>query len=181
VDHLVALGHRRIAFAGAPTTHSLERRQATFQTHTASLHGLESIIEVGQESSAQSGGDAMHRLLARREPPTAVMFANDEMAIGGLMAAYQAGRIVPDDVSIVGFDDIPLASGCWPALTTLRKPVRRMAEKVVTSLIGLIEHGAVTAPGDSTNENGTGEPHREYLFAPELVVRGSTAPPRRPL
>ena len=176
VDHLTSLGHRRIAFAGSPITHSLEQRQTTFQQYAASIHGLEPVVEVGKNSNARTGGTSMQRLLARSDPPTAVIFANDEMAIGGLMAAYQTGRAVPGDVSIVGFDDIPLASGCWPSLTTLRKPVRPMAEKVVSSLIGLIENGSganVSSPIDGS----ASESCREYLFAPELVVRGSTAPP----
>jgi LacI family repressor for deo operon, udp, cdd, tsx, nupC, and nupG len=93
------------------------------------------------------------------------------------MAAYQAGHMVPRDVSIVGFDDIPLANGCWPALTTLRKPIRQMAEKVVTSLIGLIENGTGAGTRPPPDVVGIEEPHREYLFAPELVIRGSTGRP----
>ncbi|MGE3267843.1 MAG: LacI family DNA-binding transcriptional regulator [Chloroflexota bacterium] len=175
VDHLLALGHRSIAFAGAPITHSVKQRQATFQAYTAALHGVTAAVEVGRELSARTGGEVMQRLLARPDAPTAIIFANDEMAIGGMMAAYQAGRAVPHSLSIVGFDDIPLASGCWPALTTLRKPVRPMAEQVVTSLIELMENGSATAADG--HQQGATEPHREYLFPPELIVRGSTAPP----
>jgi LacI family transcriptional regulator len=169
VDHLVALGHRRIAFAGCPITHSMIQRRQAFLEYMASQPGLEALVDKSETASPRSGGEAMQRLLARPDAPTAVIFANDDMAVGGMMAAYQAGRAVPTDVSVVGFDDIPLAAGCWPGLTTLRKPVREMAETVVRCLIELIEHGP------ETGADGPEESPREHLFSPELVVRASTA------
>jgi DNA-binding LacI/PurR family transcriptional regulator len=174
VDHLAALGHQRIAFVGSPITYSLEQRRIAFQAYTASFVGLEAIVEETERSNARTGGEAIQRLLARPAPPTAVVFANDDMAIGGLMAAYQTGRSVPGDVSIVGFDDIPLAGCCWPALTTLRKPIRSMAETAIRCLVDSIEKAPTAGADDSLHENGAGG---EYLFAPELVVRGSTAAP----
>jgi DNA-binding LacI/PurR family transcriptional regulator len=176
VDHLVTLGHRRIAFAGEPVSLALGGRLAIFREYAASVLGADSaLVEQVETVSAQTGGEAMLRVLARPDRPSAVIFANDEMAMGGLMAANQAGSAVPGDVSIVGFDDIPLASGCWPPLTTLRQPAREMAECAVRCLIdlldnrdgevGLAEHGA------------TEQPLRQQVFAPELIVRGSTAPP----
>lgn len=182
VDHLVSLGHRRIAFAGAGVSGAMKQRLATFQEYTASIPGLTSVVEEADSSGARTGGESMLRLLARDDPPTAVMFANDEMAIGGLMAAYQSGRLVPRDLSIVGFDDIPLAGNCWPPLTTLRQPVRAMAERTVASLIGLMENGAKAASADNPEANLETNPeaHREFVFSPELVVRGSTAPPPVP-
>lgn len=174
VDHLTSLGHRRIAFAGAPVSGAMGRRITSFQEYAASIPGTVAFVEEVEQSGAGTGGESMLRLLALPDPPTAVIFASDEMAMGGLMAAYQAGRSVPTDVCIVGFDDIPLASHCWPPLTTLRQPVRSMAERAVQCLIALLEHGSVA--GTSVEHGAINEPRGEHVFAPDLVVRGSTAP-----
>jgi DNA-binding LacI/PurR family transcriptional regulator len=176
VDHLVALGHQRIGFAGAPVSVALGDRLAIFRDYAASVLGTESAaVEKVETVSARTGGEAMLRLLSLADRPTAVIFANDEMAMGGLMAAYQAGYSVPGDVSIVGFDDIPLADGCWPPLTTLRQPARDMAECAVRCLIDLLDK-RVDAVG-SAEARAIEQPLRQHVFAPELLVRASTAPP----
>lgn len=182
VDHLASLGHRRIAFAGAGISETMKKRLSNFRTYAASIPGMAPVVVEADHSGARTGGELMGHLLSLDHPPTAVIFANDDMAIGGLMAAYQAGRSVPRDMSIIGYDDIPLACDSWPPLTTLRQPVQAMAERAVASLIDLLENGA-EASKDGATANGTHEPettveaHRIFVFPPELVIRGSTAPP----
>ena len=115
-----------------------------------------------------AGGErAMLELLSGYRDLTAVFAYNDLMAIGAVAALRRAGLRVPDDVSVIGFDDSPLIAFTDPPLTTLRQPVTAMAVAAVRSLMDEI--------------NGHGAPHSEYLFRPELVVRDSTAiaPARR--
>src|SRR5690606_28286678 len=92
---------------------------------------------------------------------TAVVCGSDMMALGAIRAARQRGHRVPEDVSVVGYDDSPLFAFTDPPLTTLRQPVRAMAAAAVSSLLEEIG-------GDHTH-------HTEFVFQPELVVRGSTA------
>ena len=114
--------------------------------------------------SAESGYDAGRRLAA--DPGvTAVFCANDEMAVGVVRALFEAGRRVPDDVSVVGFDDIPLAGYLWPPLTTVVHDFDRVGAALVELLVRQIREGS-----DLSAE-------RVVVPAP-LVVRASTAPPR---
>ncbi|WP_228985534.1 substrate-binding domain-containing protein, partial [Streptomyces sp. DH12] len=92
---------------------------------------------------------------------TAVVCASDMMALGAIRAARQRGLEVPDDISVVGFDDSPLIAFTDPPLTTVRKPVPAMGQAAVRTLLEEI--------------GGTPAPHSEFVFMPELVVRGSTA------
>jgi DNA-binding LacI/PurR family transcriptional regulator len=113
----------------------------------------------------ESGVEAARALLAMSAPPTAIFAGNDEMAIGVMKAARDAGLDVPGDLSIVGFDDLPMASRVWPNLTTVRLPIRDMgrmaAEKLTAGLRGL-DPATLAQPE----------------VDPSLVVRDSTAGPR---
>ena len=113
--------------------------------------------------SARSGYELGRRLADAREV-TAIFAANDLMAVGLLRALSEAGRRVPDDVSIVGFDDMPLAAYLSPPLTTVRQDVEELGRRGVQMLLGLV----------------AGSPHATVVageIEPLLVVRGSTAPP----
>jgi DNA-binding LacI/PurR family transcriptional regulator len=109
---------------------------------------------------------AMEELLRLEEPPTAVLATTDVLAIGALHAAHLAGVRVPQDVSVVGFDDIPLAAFTVPALTTVRMPIAEMAAIAVRIAI---EEGGGIAPD--------GQPP-VHVVAPTLVSRESVGPPR---
>ncbi|GAA3494497.1 hypothetical protein GCM10019016_015970 [Streptomyces prasinosporus] len=112
------------------------------------------------------GGQAAAAALMDRDC-TAVVCASDMMALGAIRAARQRGLDVPKDVSVVGFDDSPLIAFTDPPLTTVRKPVPAMGQAAVRTLLEEI--------------GGTPAPHSEFVFMPELVVRGSTASaPRGP-
>lgn len=164
--HLAELGHRRIAFISGPDSfRSSHERGAGFRDGLAE-HGLtldEPYVRQGAYTF-ESGVEAARDLLAMPEPPTAIFAGNDEMAIGVMKAARDAGLDVPRDLSIVGFDDLPMASRVWPNLTTVRLPIRDMgrmaAEKLTARSRGLDPATLVQPEVD-----------------PSLVVRDSTAAP----
>ena len=113
----------------------------------------------------ESGVEAAADLLAAPNPPTAIFAGNDEMAIGVMKAARAAGLDVPFDLSIVGFDDLPMASRVWPNLTTVRLPVRDMGRMAAEKLTAR-SRGLDPATLDQAE------------IIPSLVVRDSAAPPR---
>jgi LacI family repressor for deo operon, udp, cdd, tsx, nupC, and nupG len=113
--------------------------------------------------SIESGAVAAERLLGRRERPTAIFCFNDEMAIGALETARRRGLRVPDDVSVVGFDDIRFARYTDPPLTTVAQPMRAIGEGTVRLLLEILSGDAETVPESVTL------PHT-------LMIRSSTAP-----
>lgn len=160
--YLASLGHRRIGFIeGAPSQAASPRRLAGHRAALAA-HGLSAdpALVVPGEFTFRSGLEGCDRLLALPEPPTAIFAANDEMALGAVFAAQRRGLQVPQDLSVAGFDDAPLASLVWPQLTTVRQPVADMA---VAAVDMLVQRGEPTAA----------------VLPHELLARGSTAPPRR--
>lgn len=165
VRHLVGLGHRRIAcVTNAPRAYTAAQERLAGYRDALAAGGLEYdealVVEGGFD--ATSGLRAMEALLARDVPFTAVFVASDVVAFGALRALREAGRRVPDDVSVAGFDDIPLASHFDPPLTTVRLPARALG----------------AAAGHALLERLAGQPgSARVLLDTELVVRESTAPP----
>ena len=163
--HLHELGHRRIAtITGLLDTRPGADRLRAYRAEVQAL-GLayrDEYVAYGDFHIA-SGRTAMAKLLALPEPPTAVVAASDLMALGALRAADEAGREVPRDVSIIGFDDIQLAGHVHPPLTTLRQDKAGLGAEAGRALLALIS-------GDSD------EPPVKTLPV-ELVVRGSTTSP----
>lgn len=170
IEHLVGLGHRRIAFiGGAPALTSAQDRLEGYRRSVAA-HGLdddERLCARGDFTEA-GGYRATAQLLALSRPPTAVFAANDRMAIGALAAAHDAGRRVPDDLSLVGFDDIPMASYLRPALTTVALPGYEMGAAAMRLLLEELAR----EPG------ADGGPPPAVALEAGLVVRDSTAPPQ---
>jgi len=165
MHHLVSLGRLRIAYVGSSPGWDPDQRLHAYEaclTAAGLAHAPELIVGEGTLPDLASGARATRRLLALTSPPSAILYFNDEMAIGGLAVVHEYGYAVPTDIAIVGFDDIPWASHCSPALTTVRQPVQAMVERVVDVLIGMIE-------GNPIEEN-----HASLVFAPDLIVRGST-------
>jgi DNA-binding LacI/PurR family transcriptional regulator len=160
VDHLIELGHRRIAFVGGPPdyVHSASRELAWREALTSGALPM-GPIEMGDFTGA-GGAAAMGRLLERPERPSAVVFANDLMAIAGMSVAVQAGIELPKELSIVGFDDIPLAAHVHPPLTTVRQDVVAWGRAAASALLSVVEE-------------------REHQVAAlptsQLVLRASTA------
>ena len=166
VRHLLALGHRRIAFIGANSLGDMQERRAAYRECLSgeSITPPDAYVQLVPNTIA--GGDAaMNRLLSLPDPPTAVMAATDTLAIASIHAAYVRGVDVPTELSIAGFDDIPLASVAVPSLTTVRMPLA----DIMTAGVELAVGGDGWSPVD-----GTDAPR--IVFQPELIVRDSTAP-----
>jgi DNA-binding LacI/PurR family transcriptional regulator len=161
VKHLLMLGHRRIAFVQGPPeyVHSASRTYAWRQAlRTAGVPA--GPLETA-DFTAPGGAAAMTRLLESHDRPTAVVFASDIMAIAGMSVASQAGLELPRDLSIVGFDDVPLAAHVNPPLTTVRQNVAFWGRAAASTLLSEIEEL---------------EPLVVQLPPSQLVVRASTAP-----
>ncbi|EFL26722.1 LOW QUALITY PROTEIN: HTH-type transcriptional regulator MalR (Maltose operontranscriptional repressor), partial [Streptomyces himastatinicus ATCC 53653] len=164
VTHLVSLGHTRIGLALGPKRFvPVLRKIEGFQ------HAMRDRLGVAPEESEEliqhslytlEGGQAAAGALIDRGC-TAVVCASDMMALGAIRAARRRELRVPQDVSVVGFDDSPLIAFTDPPLTTIRKPVQSMGQAAVRALLEEI--------------GGTPAPPSEFVFLPELVVRGSTA------
>lgn len=169
IEHLLSLGHRRIAFiAGSSHTGQSAERQAAYveALNDAGIAADPALIVAGR--FAQTGGhEATLKLLALPDPPTAIFAANDEMAYGAIDAIHSQGLRVPDDISVVGFDDIATSSHIHPPLTTMRQPLAELSACAVGELMALIEGQSVEA--------------KKVALPLELVVRQSTGPaaPRR--
>jgi LacI family transcriptional regulator len=131
--HLIELGHQRIGFIeGNPRHRSSARRLQGF--HDALVaHGLahDPHLIVPGDYSYRSGLDAAERLIALEQRPTAIFACNDDMAAAAITVAHQRRINVPAEISICGFDDTPLASAIWPALTTIRQPIRDMSREAI--------------------------------------------------
>jgi LacI family transcriptional regulator len=128
--HLIAEGHSRIAFIkGQPTQTASAQRLAGFEA-AMEESGLEidpSLVVQGF-FSYKSGLEAAEKLLARKRIPTAIFASNDDMAAAAISVAHRRALDVPGDLSVVGFDDTPIATTVWPELTTIRQPIAAMAE-----------------------------------------------------
>ncbi|MDF2709173.1 MAG: LacI family DNA-binding transcriptional regulator [Nonomuraea muscovyensis] len=167
VGHLVSLGHRRIGLAvGQERFVPTIRKTAGFERAMAEHAGVTDVSDlvVNTLYTVEGGQSAAQRLLERG--CTAICCGSDIMAIGAIRGARNLGLRVPEDVSVVGFDDTPMTAYLDPPLTTLRQPVREMALAAVSSLLDEIR--------------GLPAPRGELLHRPELVVRRSTAPVRGP-
>ena len=165
-EHLLALGHRRLGHITAPTSLAgaarLRLAGVIDALRSAGLDATELAVSAGDEL-VEGGARAMEELLATRPDVTGIVCYNDLTAVGALRSARAAGLRVPEDVSIVGFDDIELAAWTDPPLTTVRQPTDVLGRWAVERL--------TEPPAASAN--------RRVTLEPTLVVRGSTTPPRR--
>ncbi|MEU4835472.1 LacI family DNA-binding transcriptional regulator [Streptosporangium sp. NPDC023615] len=156
LGHLRSLGHERIGMVLGPPDHVPSRRKLD-------AAGLDPEFVEHTMFSLEGGHAAAARLI--RRGVTGVICASDVMALGAIRAARRAGLSVPDDVSVIGYDDSALMNCTDPPLTTLRQPIDAMGRAVVDLLAAQIDKALV--PAD------------ELLFEPELVVRASTGPVKR--
>jgi LacI family transcriptional regulator, galactose operon repressor len=163
-EHLIGLGHRRIAFLGGPASSTTVQDRAQGYRDAlkvADLAGGSAAVRYG-DFVEESGYALTRELLDTPPPPTALLCANDRIALGAYAAAADAGRRVPHDVSVVGFDDTPIARYVRPTLTTVAIPTYEMGGAAVRLLLSQLDGG--------------GEPEVETM-ATRLVVRDSTSPP----
>jgi LacI family transcriptional regulator len=169
VEHLVGLGHRRIAHVAGPQSLStgqarLDAFQAAVRRHRLSAD--QGLVVTAAAFTIDAGAAAARRLPTGRKAPTAIVAANDLLAIGCYEALAEQGKRVPDDVSVVGFNDMQLVDKLTPPLTTVRVPQFEIGRQAAQSLLALLA-GAPAAAG-------------RLLLPAVLVVRGSTAPANRP-
>jgi LacI family xylobiose transport system transcriptional regulator len=164
--HLIELGHRRIAIVTGPedTLCSLARLDGYRSAMSMAGLAVDPALTAFGDFHAEGGFAQAKRLLELPERPTAVFAGSDLQALGVMEAARVCGLRVPEDLSVVGYDDLDIAQWTSPALTTVRQPLREMAEQA-TRLILILRSGEVPAP-----------PTRLEL-ATTLVVRSSTVAP----
>lgn len=162
--HLIEAGHRHIAFLGGPPGLMSVRERWDGFARAMGEAGLSIAPEDVhlRDYSRAFGEEAARRILARSPRPTAIFASSDYLAIGVLTAFHKAGVRVPEDISLVGFDDMPFADLLNPPLTTIRQPVARMGRIAFQLLLALM----------------TGQPAAPLTRLPvELITRGSVAPP----
>lgn len=169
VEHLAGLGHRRIGhLAGAADISTTAARLDAFREALAD-YGLpvdeRLVAEGGLTEAAGERGMAQLLALPPAARPTAVFAANDLAALGAIVAARAAGLRVPEDLSVVGYNDIPLAARSQPGLTTVRVPLYEMGRLATLSLIERLDGGAESDRAPT-----------QVVLPVELVVRGSTIP-----
>lgn len=164
VEHLVSLGHTRIAHVGGPRgmVHAQSRYEAW--QHAVAGAGLQPDLYVESDFSARGGAAATGQLLALEQPPTAIVFANDLMALAGVSVATARGVSVPGDLSVTGYDDTEMAAYLQPTLTSVSSEVIAWGQAAARRLLEEIDRRPISEIS---------------LPAPQLVVRDSTAPPPR--
>ncbi|MFW2828900.1 LacI family DNA-binding transcriptional regulator [Sphingomonas sp. ID0503] len=157
-EHLIALGHKRIGIVRGHPEHAAASARLSGYQDALSAAGLrpEAGLVAQGYFDIHSGMEATRVLLAANPRPTAIFATNDEMALGGIMAARAMGVDVPGELSIAGFDDTPMSRLIWPALTTVRQPLEEMGWTAVESLLA--------GPADFA----------EHKLPFELMIRAST-------
>ncbi len=170
LEHLVSLGHRHIGFldAGRELGDLWERSDAFVRYAETHLGGLVPAYLQAAQNSFEGGAAAMQELLRLPTPPTAVLAADDTMAIGALRGAAQMDWDVPADISVIGFDDMAIDAFVVPSLTTVRQPVGEIGQRAIELLLDAIARDERAADGPN------------IVTQPELVIRESTAPPPSP-
>lgn len=169
---MIAEGHTRIGFIkGHPDHGASEARLRGFMAaHEEAKLELDSELMVQGYFSYRSGLEGAESLLNLDARPTAIFASNDDMAAGALAAAHRFRMNVPEELSVVGFDDTPLARAVWPALTTMRQPIADMAESAVEVLIQSLS---------SQRTEADRVPPQHRVLPCELIERESLVPPAR--
>ncbi|MBC8140727.1 MAG: LacI family DNA-binding transcriptional regulator [Armatimonadetes bacterium] len=165
-EHLLSLGHKRIAhLMGDTAQHSvLERRDAFVSTLKRGGVTVPPGCLVGDSFAAPDVNNAVQMLLSVTEPPTAVFCSNDDLAFALIRAVQGRGISVPEELSVIGFDDAPFAKQSHPPLTTIGQPLWEIGRKATQLLLARIGDEAIT--------------DERHLFAPTLIVRETTASPK---
>jgi DNA-binding LacI/PurR family transcriptional regulator len=163
-QHLLDLGHRTVYHIGAPDSWLDARERAAGWREALRAAGAPEPELMRGDWSARTGYEFGVKLAASPDV-TAVLCGNDAMALGFLRAAAERGRRVPEDISVVGFDDIPEAAYYWPPLTTVRQDFGTLGLLALDTLMDLIKRG--------------GAAHSALPLAPDLIVRGSSGPAPR--
>lgn len=166
-EHLAKLGHRRIAMISGPDSYRSSHERVEGFRQALKTRGLELPAQMVVEGAYtfESGAACAELLLSRSPQPTAIFAGNDEAAAGVYRTAYLRGLKIPDDLTVIGFDDSPLASRLCPSLTTMRQPIRDMGRMAGEKLIAKIAKSPLPSQEAAT-------------FFPHLIVRESSGRPR---
>ncbi len=164
-SHLISLGHGRIGCISGPSDFTPSAHRVVGYRQTLADHGIavdEQLVVKG-DWTYEGGYNRASQLLTMTDSPTAIFACNDVMAVGVISAAAEMGLEVPDDLSIIGFDDIRLASFTNPTLSTIAQPKYELGAAAVTMLLERMQDPQL--------------PSRRRLFGIDLIVRKSTGPP----
>jgi DNA-binding LacI/PurR family transcriptional regulator len=163
VEHLIATGRRAVATIAGPQDMpaGIDRLAGYREAIGDAFRVADPTLEATGDFTQESGAKAMARLLTKRPDLDAVFAASDLMAAGALSALAAAGRRIPEDVAIVGYDDSPVASSTHPQLSSVRQPIEEMGREVARLLVEAVE--------------GTERVQRRVILATELVKRASSA------
>ena len=168
-DHLIKLGHERIGFIkGNPAQTASGERERGFWAamRDAGLDLSNCPVQQGY-FTYRSGFEAAEKLINYNPRPTAIFASNDDMAAATITVAHKAGLDVPKDLSVVGFDDTPIATTIWPELTTIRQPISEMAGAALNQIVNLLRQ-----------RNSRSDPKVvDQLVDFQLIIRDSAAPP----
>ena len=162
-EYLIDHGHRCISLVGGPPHPSIVERRAGYE-QTLREHGLEPFVVAQPDMEPENGEAAVEELLRPRPETTAILCVNDSLAIGVLKRLRELGRRVPEDISLLGFDDIALAQHTVPPLTTLRVDRQGLGRSAVDLLLGRL----------STPDRAP----TKLMVGVTLIERASVAPPR---
>ncbi|HET8555398.1 MAG TPA: LacI family DNA-binding transcriptional regulator [Rhodanobacteraceae bacterium] len=168
-EYLIGLGHSRIGFIkGMPDQAASAQRYEGFKAALteAGLALDKGMVEQGH-FTYRSGLQAAEKLLGRRKPPTAIFASNDDMAAATISVAHRRGLAVPDDLSVVGYDDTSVATTVWPELTTIRQPIASMADSAMDILLRSIR-----------GKEKDVQMVVDHVVPHQLVRRDSAVPPR---
>lgn len=164
IHHLLGLGHKEFAFIDGGSIGDIRERRMTFSQLEDQYPDLSLTIIKAETNTFEGGYKAMRTLLEGPNLPTAIMAADDSMAVGVLYAINDAGLHVPEHISVAGFDDIELSHYTIPALTTIKQPVKEMAREAIDMLIRLIDKQPLT------------DLEMNVSLEPSLIIRKSTGP-----
>jgi len=172
VTHLIAAGHKHIAFIrGAPQSRASAQREAGWRDalRKAGIEPASDWMEDAGDFTFDAGRRCAHALFAREQPPSAIFASSDNIAAGVMNAAHERGMSLPEDLSVVGFDDLDLARKLWPNLTTVHIPFECLGEMAARQLVSHIQPLRLVEP----------KPGSQVMLHCDLVTRGSVARPKR--
>lgn len=160
-EYLIQLGHRRIGYISGPMSVILNRDRLKGYTQALSTHGMETESMLIQEGdySFESGYSLAMKFLAMENPPSAIFSANDDMAIGCVKAAQASGLRVPEDLSVVGFDNIITSQIVSPPLTTIAQPMYEIGERAMRLMLDLIKQEPLK--------------RRQFVMEDQMIIRSS--------
>lgn len=166
--HAIEAGHRRFGYLLGIEGHTVAgtRYDGFLRALSEAGIGSEAVTALRGDFSFRSGVVLAEELLAEADRPSVIICANDEMAVGAMFTAHRLNLALPGDLSVIGFDDAPIAAFIWPPLTTVHQPIRRIAARAVEQLVEMLARG-----------KGTEAP-RFDLIDYHIVLRESVAPPR---